>query len=129
MEEADDYYPIHAGCYEPFLLYGYLRGLERAFEDLFRRADLSVDWQEHYTTINDLCRRMAQRSFIDIYEKGHAYQTEAPTMWDPEFRTAVAQAEVEDREKEGAFYDIEFGVEGGGSFVVSTTRPELRQPI
>ena len=98
---------------------------ERAFEDLFRRADLSVDWREHYTTINDLCRRMAQRSFIDIYEKGHAYQAEAPTMWDPEFQTAVAQAEVEDREKEGAFYDIEFGVEGGGSFVISTTRPEL----
>lgn len=33
--EADDgYRPIHAGCYEPFLLYGYLRGLEQAFADL-----------------------------------------------------------------------------------------------
>jgi len=98
---------------------------EQAFEELFRRADLSVDWREHYTTIDDLSRRMAQRSFIDIYEKGHAYQAEAPTMWDPEFQTAVAQAEVEDRERESAFYDIEFGVEGGGSFVISTTRPEL----
>ncbi len=98
---------------------------ERAFEDLYRRADLSVDWQEHYTTIDDRCRRMAQRSFVDIYGKGHVYQAEAPTMWDPEFQTAVAQAEVEDREKDGAFYDVEFGVEGGGSFVISTTRPEL----
>jgi len=68
---------------------------------------------------------MAQRSFVDIYGKGHVYQAEAPTMWDPEFQTAVAQAEVEDREKDGAFYDVEFGVEGGGSFVISTTRPEL----
>lgn len=37
----DDYYPVHAGCYEPFLLYGYLRGLETAFEDLLLRPEIA----------------------------------------------------------------------------------------
>jgi uroporphyrinogen decarboxylase len=31
---ADGFRPIHAGCFEPFLLYGMLRGLEQAFCDL-----------------------------------------------------------------------------------------------
>ncbi|NUQ64833.1 MAG: uroporphyrinogen-III decarboxylase-like protein [Pirellulales bacterium] len=40
--EADDgTYPVHVGVYEPFLLYGYLRGLERAFEDLLLRPEVA----------------------------------------------------------------------------------------
>ena len=53
------------------------------------------------------------------------YQVEAPTLWDVDFRTAVAQAEVEDRPVKGAFHQLRFGVEGGGGFVIATTRPEL----
>ncbi len=98
---------------------------EIAFKDLFQRLGLSVDWREEYATIDHLSRTVAQRSFLDLYEKGHIYQLEAPTMWDVDFATAVAQAEVEDRERPGAYHDIEFGTEDGGSLVVSTTRPEL----
>jgi uroporphyrinogen decarboxylase len=39
--EDDGAYPIHSGCYEPFLLYGYLRGLEQAFEDLALNPDIA----------------------------------------------------------------------------------------
>ncbi len=98
---------------------------EKAFEALFRRIGLSVDWRQTYATIDDRCRHIAQQSFLDLVEKGQLYNVEAPTMWDVDFQTAVAQAEVEDREKPGAFHDIEFAVEGGGSFVIATTRPEL----
>ncbi|MCH7907662.1 MAG: valine--tRNA ligase [Chloroflexi bacterium] len=98
---------------------------EVAFKELWQMLGLSVDWNEEYATIDDRSRAIAQRSFLDLYEKGHIYQVEAPTMWDVDFATAVAQAEVEDRERDGAFYDIEFGIEGGGSLVISTTRPEL----
>ena len=98
---------------------------EEVFKDLWQRLGLSIDWSEEYATIDERCRRISQRSFLDLYEKGHIFQEEAPTMWDVDFRTAVAQAEVEDRERTSAFYDVEFGVEGGGSFTISTTRPEL----
>ncbi len=98
---------------------------EVAFKDLWKMLGLSVDWNEEYATIDDRSRGIAQLSFLDLYEKGHIYQVDAPTMWDVDFATAVAQAEVEDRERDGAFHDIEFGTEDGGSFVIATTRPEL----
>jgi valyl-tRNA synthetase len=99
---------------------------EKAFTNLWRRIGLSVDWQEQYATIDDHCRNLAQLSFSDLYEKGHIYNHEAPTMWDVDFQTAVAQAEVEDRQMTGAFHDVVFGVEGvDDHFTISTTRPEL----
>ncbi len=98
---------------------------ERAFKGLWQRLGLSIDWSLEYSTIDDHSRRIAQLSFLDLLAKGHVYSVEAPTMWDVDFRTAVAQAEVEDRPVKGAFHRIRFGVEGGGSFVIATTRPEL----
>ena len=103
---------------------------EKAYKDLFYRMGYSIDWDEEYATIDDRSRRIAQRSFLDLNNKGHVYSAELPTMWDVDFQTAVAQAEVEDREKQGAYHDIEFAVEDPedgqlASFVISTTRPEL----
>jgi valyl-tRNA synthetase len=99
---------------------------EEAFKTLWRRVGLSVDWRQEYSTIDDRCRRLAQVSFRDLFDKGHVYSVEAPTMWDVDFQTAVAQAEVEDRPTNGAFHDIAFGVEGAAdAFVIATTRPEL----
>lgn len=99
---------------------------ERAFEQLFRRIGLSVDWTQSYATIDDHCRHLAQLSFLDLFNKGHAYTLEAPTMWDVDFQTALAQADLKDEERPGAYHDLEFGVEGSAeSFVISTTRPEL----
>ena len=99
---------------------------EKVFMGLWRRIGLSVDWKEEYATIDPHCRAIAQHSFLDLFNKGHVYNLEAPTMWDVDFATAVAQAEVEDRPQQGAFHDIAFGVEGSQEqFVIATTRPEL----
>jgi valyl-tRNA synthetase len=98
---------------------------EKAFKALWQRLGLSVDWELEYSTIGDLSRRLAQWSFLDLYRKGEVYQVEAPTLWDVDDRTAIAQAEVEDRPQKGAFHHVRFGVEGGGSFTIATTRPEL----
>ncbi len=87
---------------------------EKAFKGLWQRLGLSVDWALEYSTISAHSRRMAQWSFLDLHRRGHVYQVEAPTLWDVDFRTAVAQAEVEDRPKQGAFHNVRFGVEGGG---------------
>ncbi len=98
---------------------------EKAFKALWRRLGLSVDWALEYSTISRHSRRLAQLSFLDLLRKGHAYNVEAPTLWDVDFRTAVAQAEVEDRPARGALHHLRFGVEGGGAFTIATTRPEL----
>jgi valyl-tRNA synthetase len=98
---------------------------EEAFKQLWQRLGLSVDWTLEYSTIAEHSRRIAQTSFLDLHAKQHVYNVEAPVMWDVDFGTAVAQAEVEDRPRNGAFHNIRFAVEGGGEFVIATTRPEL----
>lgn len=101
---------------------------EIQFKNLFTRLGLSVDWREEYATISESSRRIAQLSFIDLYRKGHLYQSYAPTLWDIDFQTAIAQAEVEDREEPGAFHQVHFGVLGNSErshFTIATTRPEL----
>ena len=99
---------------------------EQAFMGVWQTIGLSVDWHEEYATINDASRHLAQYSFLDLYRKGHLYTAEAPTMWDVDFRTAVAQAEVQDRPTAGHYHDIAFAVEGSErELVIATTRPEL----
>ncbi|MFI6904927.1 valine--tRNA ligase [Nonomuraea sp. NPDC050394] len=97
---------------------------ERAFEEVWRRVGLSVDWSLLYTTIGDDSRAVSQRAFLRNLARGEAYLAEAPTLWDVTFRTAVAQAELEDREWPGAFHRISFYGDQGPVFI-ETTRPEL----
>jgi valyl-tRNA synthetase len=98
---------------------------EKAFEALWRRLGLSVDWSMTYATIGDRARRVSQVTFLRLLKKGLAYQIEAPTLWDVDFRTAVAQAELEDREQSGAYHRIHFTRSGGSPIAIETTRPEL----
>src|SRR5690606_1181220 len=86
---------------------------EQEFEALWRRLGLSVDWSLLYTTIGDAARATSQRAFLRNLARGEAYQAEAPTLWDVTFKTAVAQAELEDRERPGAFHRLRFGRPGG----------------
>ncbi|WP_158880701.1 valine--tRNA ligase [Amycolatopsis anabasis] len=97
---------------------------EQAFEAVWRRLGLSVDWSTIYTTIGPRAQRVAQRSFLRLLRGGEAYQAEAPTLWDVGFRTAVAQAELEDREHAGAWHRIAFH-HGEQRVFIETTRPEL----
>ena len=99
---------------------------ERAFERLWRHLGLSVDWSLTYATISRQARRVSQLAFLRSLARGEAYQLEAPTLWDVDFRTAVAQAELEDREMPGAYHRVRFAAaEGDGQIEIETTRPEL----
>ncbi|MFN2129150.1 MAG: valine--tRNA ligase [Anaerolineae bacterium] len=98
-------------------------GLE--YEALWKRLALSVDWNYTYRTISDQAVRIAQLSFIQLYESGLAYRSDAPAIWCPECRTAIAQAELDDLERESTFYTLPFQLEDGATLPIATTRPEL----
>jgi valyl-tRNA synthetase len=99
---------------------------EKVFEHLWRYLGLSVDWGMTYATIDTRSQRISQISFLRLLKRDLAYQLEAPTLWDIDFRTAVAQAELEDREQPGAYHKLRFSRGGGDGFVeIDTTRPEL----
>jgi valyl-tRNA synthetase len=98
---------------------------ERAFEALWRRLGLSVDWTLTYQSIDATARRISQQAFLRNLARGEAYLAEAPTRWDVTFQTAVAQAELEDREQPGARHRLRFSRPDGARVLVETTRPEL----
>ena len=98
---------------------------EQVFESLFRTLGLSVDWSMTYQTIGGDARAASQRAFLRNLSRGQAYMREAPTLWDVTFRTAVAQAELEDRERPGAYHRIPFAKPDGTPLFIETTRPEL----
>ncbi len=97
---------------------------EQAFENLWRNLGLSVDWTQSYRTISKESQRVSQQAFLNNLSRGEAYLSMAPTLWDVTFRTAVAQAELEDREMPGAYHRLGFDGPEGKIFI-ETTRPEL----
>jgi valyl-tRNA synthetase len=97
---------------------------EKHFEALWRQLGLSIDWSQTYQTISPDAQAVSQKAFLNNLSRGEAYQAMAPTLWDVTFRTAVAQAELEDRDQPGAYHRIGFDGPDGKIFV-ETTRPEL----
>jgi valyl-tRNA synthetase len=98
---------------------------EGVFEEMFRRLGLSVDWSTRYTTVSARAQRASQRAFLRLAASGAAYRQEAPTLWDVDFASSVAQAELEDREVPGAYHRLRFDQPDGGTVEIETTRPEL----
>ena len=98
---------------------------EIAFENLWRRVGLSVNWPDLYTTIADDSVKVSQLAFLRNLARGEAYLSEAPTLWDVTFQTAVAQAELEARDYPGAYHKVAFHRADGGQAIIETTRPEL----
>ena len=98
---------------------------EKDYEALWQRLGLSIDWRYTYRTIDENTRRISQLSFLDLYKKGLAYRSQAPTIWCPECQTAIAQAELDDLDRESEFVTLDFRLENGETLPIATTRPEL----
>lgn len=98
---------------------------EQAFRALFVQLGLSVDWSLSYATIDERSQRASQRALLRNYQRGELYSQEAPSLWDVTFQTAVAQAELEEREVAGAYHELSFETADGAALRVATTRPEL----
>lgn len=99
---------------------------EGIFENVFRNIGHSYDWNIKYTTISPESIKISQASFIDLYNKGLVKSVESPTMWDVTFQSAVAQAEIEDKEISSFFHDINFRLEDSDETItIATTRPEF----
>ncbi len=91
----------------------------------WQKVGMSCDFSKIYSTIDDNSRRISQKYFIDLHKKGYAYRQEAPVVWCPYCQTAIAQAELEDKESESYFNDIIFKLPKNKKLTIATTRPEL----
>jgi valyl-tRNA synthetase len=112
-------------------------GARKDFRNLFESIALSVDWNQEYHTISDECRKISQMSFLDLYKKNEVYRKLQPMFWDPIDQTAIAQAEIEEKELDSFENFIWFGLIDENADIkntkwedlqkveVMTTRPEL----
>ena len=98
---------------------------EETFKSIWRFVGLSIDWSLEYSTISPETQAISQRGFLEMLRRGEVYSSVAPTLWDVDFRTAVSQAEMEDRERPGNYHRIAFQKVDGGTVEVETTRPEM----
>ena len=85
---------------------------EFAYAQTWRRLGLSMDWSISYRTIDAGAQAVSQRAFLRDLATGEAYLAEGPSLWDVTFGSAVAQAELEDREIAGHYYRIAFEPDG-----------------
>ncbi len=90
----------------------------------WKKLGISADYDAYYSTIDENSRKISQKSFIELYKKGLIYKKKFPTIWCPECQTAIAQAELEDKQEDSLFSTLKFMCEGK-ELLIATTRPEL----
>ena len=102
-----------------------LEEIRPEFVQDWKNIGMSCDFSIFYSTIDAHCRKISQRSFIELYKMGREYQLKAPTLWCPKCEIALAQVELEDKEIESEFVDVKFKLENGDDLIIATTRPEM----
>ncbi len=98
--------------------------VEKKFQELWQTIGLSIDWSHWYSTIDARTRRISQQSFIELYNKKFVYRKQEPALYCTTCYTSVAQAELDDAEKETFMTTIPFATVQG-NVQIATTRPEF----
>jgi valyl-tRNA synthetase len=111
-----------------------------AMKETMLTLGFSQDWDHEYRTMDEEYWGKTQRSFVEMADSGYVYQDEHPVNWCPRCETAIADAEVENEDREGTLYYITFdGADNDDSeeqssadpaaeprdIEIATTRPEL----
>lgn len=106
----------------------YARGFVGVQREQFRRLGVLGDWDRPYLTLEPGYEAEIIRSFGRIVEKGLVYQSKKPVLWSTGAQTALAEAEVEYKEKVSPSIFVKFAVESGpwagrASVLIWTTTP------
>jgi valyl-tRNA synthetase len=94
------------------------------YKKLWCDLGISVDWHKTYSTISPLATKISQWSIIDLYKKKALYRKKSPILWCPHCKTAIAQADLEDKKMKSQMNYIQFKL-GNKKVTIATTRPEL----
>lgn len=101
-----------------------LKEITPEFIQDWKNLGISCDYSLYYSTIDKNSQKISQKSFLDLYNSGFIYKKMFPTIWDTVFQTPIAQAELEDKEKETLFTTLKFESQNK-ILPIATTRPEL----
>ncbi|WP_122049501.1 valine--tRNA ligase [Asaia bogorensis] len=89
-----------------------------------RTLGASADWERERFTMDEGLSRAVRDVFVTLHQQGLIFRAKRLVNWDPAFRSAISDLEVENKETKGSMWYLRYPVEGGGTIVVGTTRPE-----
>jgi len=102
-----------------------------AITSQLRRLGCSMDWANERFTMDEGFSKAVIKVFVELHQRGLLYRDKRLVNWDPHFRSAISDLEVETKETQGGFwrfrYPLADGVtlaDGSDHIVVATTRPE-----
>ncbi len=86
----------------------------------------SCDWGRQRFTMDEGFTRAVQEVFVQLHEEGLIYRGDYLVNWDPENETALSDEEVENEEREGHLWHVQYPLAGAEdeSLTIATTRPE-----
>jgi isoleucyl-tRNA synthetase len=89
----------------------------------FIRLGVNGDWQNPYLTMDYQFEANIIRSLGRLIDNGHLHKGHKPVYWCTDCRSALAEAEVEYKDKTSPTIDVRFRVTDSGAFneVVGTT--------
>ncbi len=89
-----------------------------------RKLGASADWERERFTMDDGLSRAVRKVFVTLYKEGLIYRDRRLVNWDPKFRSAISDLEVENHETKGSMWYIRYPLDDGRTITVATTRPE-----
>ncbi|NHN61085.1 MULTISPECIES: valine--tRNA ligase [Halorussus] len=100
-----------------------------SMKETMRSLGFSQDWEAEYRTMDTDYWEKTQRSFVEMAqgdeEESYVYRDEHPVNWCPRCETAIADAEVENIDREGTLHYVTFPGVDNDDIEIATTRPEL----
>lgn len=91
-----------------------------------RRLGASCDWSRERFTMDEGLSKAVLKVFVQLYDEGLIYKDNRLVNWDPKFRSAISDLEVENKETQGHMWHIRYPIAGRNDefITVATTRPE-----
>ncbi|WP_327751692.1 valine--tRNA ligase [Sphingobium sp. SJ10-10] len=96
-----------------------------------RRLGCSMDWANERFTMDEGFSKAVIKTFVELHKRGLLYRDKRLVNWDPHFRSAISDLEVETKEVKGGFWHFRYPLADGAKLangadhiVVATTRPE-----
>ena len=81
-----------------------------------RRLGCSMDWENERFTMDEGFSKAVIKVFVDLYNQGLLYRDKRLVNWDPHFKTAISDLEVETREVSGHMWHFKYPLAGGETY-------------
>ena len=81
-----------------------------------RRLGCSMDWENERFTMDEGFSKAVIKVFVDLYNQGLLYRDKRLVNWDPHFKSAISDLEVETREVQGHMWHFKYPLAGGETY-------------